>query len=171
MSFILRRISELVVVLNHSDCCVYCPPAWRGGNVSPSPPFHILSCWFVMSAILRRISEVEVQNNFILYLVWQINKMEYERGERHEHWILSYLEMYSTQYTSPVQKKKKLPLPGRYSIHTLWFDGISPGCTLLEWQTVKNINRYNVDSGNKTFWPKTFYAFILLSMFILCATS
>jgi len=84
-----------------------------------------------MSTILRRISEVEVQNNFILYLVWQINKMEYERGERHEHWILSYLEMYSTQYTSPVQKKK-LPLPGRYSIQTLWFDGIWPGCTLLE---------------------------------------
>ena len=47
---------------------------------------------------------------FLLYLytVWQINKIEYERGGRHQHLIQENLEMYSIlkgmQYTSPVPK-------------------------------------------------------------------
>ena len=89
MSVILWRISELAVV---------------------SPPFHILSCWFAMSAILRRICDVEVKNNFILYLyIGLANEQDrIWKGGRHEHLIRNNLEMYSilkvTQYMSPVKK-------------------------------------------------------------------
>ena len=87
MSVILWRIYELA-------------------DVSPRP-VHILSCWFVMSAILQRIREVEVQNIFILYLYIGL-------ANQHDRiWkgggIQNNLEMYRNlkgmQYTSPIQKK------------------------------------------------------------------
>ena len=66
-----------------------------------------------MSSILRRNREVAIQYNFILYLyrtlVWQINKIEYERGGGNEHLIQNKLEMYRNlkgmQSTSRVKKR------------------------------------------------------------------
>ena len=59
--------------------------------------FHILSCWFTMRAILRRIREVGVQ--------YKINMTEYERGGgyRTSKKCIWFWKV-PTQYTSPVQK-------------------------------------------------------------------
>jgi len=109
MSVILRRISELVVVPNHSDFCVYCPPVWRGGGVN----FHILSCWFIMSAILRRIREVEVQYRNILYLFIGLanqHDRKWHSPPPNSHWYRTIRNVGTgfwkvpTQHTSPVQK-------------------------------------------------------------------